>query len=409
MSIAFVALVAAALIATSPALAGQDNYVDFQRGKALATIGDCIACHTAPGGQPFAGGLALRTPFGAIMTPNLTPDDATGIGRWSKDNFARAMHEGRRPDGAYLYPAFPYPYYTKVSRQDVDAIYDYLRTLTPVSNVVNRRTLPFPFSIRTSMWGWNALYFTPGYFAPDAGRSEEFNRGAYLVEGLGHCGACHTPLNVFGANKADQYLKGNPIDNWIAPNITNDPKAGLGNWSVDDIVQYLKNGQTRTSLASGPMKDVIENSTSKMPDADLKAIAVYLKERGAAGSPAPAPLPVSDPQMLAGQAIFTDTCSACHAPDGAGVERLFPRLAGNAVVKQDDASSLVHIVLTGARATGTEARPTAPAMPSLGYRLNDSQIAAVVTYIRNSWGNAAARVDAETVRTLRGRLSSAGN
>lgn len=398
--IAFVALIVA-----GPALAEQDNYIDFNRGKALATAGDCIACHTAPGGQPFAGGLALQTPFGVIMTPNLTPDDATGIGRWSKDNFARAMHEGRRPDGVYLYPAFPYPYYTKVTRQDVDAIYDYLRTLAPVSNTVNRRTLPFPFSIRTAMSGWNALYFTPGTFAPDPGRSEEFNRGAYLVEGLGHCGACHTPLNMFGANKADQYLRGNAIDNWIAPNITNDPQTGLGNWSVDDIVQYLKNGQTRSSLASGPMKDVIENSTSKMPDADLKAMAVYLKERGAAGSPAPVPVPANDPQMVVGQAIFTDTCSACHAPDGSGVERLFPRLAGNAAVKQDDAASLVHIILTGARATGTEARPTAPAMPSLGFRLNDSQIAAVVTYIRNSWGNAAPRVDADTVKMLRGRLN----
>ena len=394
-----------ALLAAAPALAEQDNYIDFNRGKALATAGDCVACHTAPGGQPFAGGLALQTPFGVIMTPNLTPDDATGIGRWSRDNFARAMHEGRRPDGVYLYPAFPYPYYTKVTRQDVDAIYDYLRTLTPVSNTVNRRTLPFPFNIRTAMWGWNTLYFTPGTFVPDPGRSEAFNRGAYLVEGLGHCGACHTPLNIFGANKAAQYLQGNPIDNWIAPNITNDPQAGLGNWSVDDIVHYLKNGQTRTSLASGPMKDVIENSTSKMPDADLKAMAVYLKERGAAGSPVPTPVPANDPQMVVGQAIFTDTCQACHAGDGSGVERLFPRLAGNAAVKQDDAASLVHIILTGARATGTEARPTAPAMPSLGYRLNDSQIAAVVTYIRNSWGNAAARVDADTVKTLRGRLN----
>jgi mono/diheme cytochrome c family protein len=174
-------------------------------------------------------------------------------------------------------------------------------------------------------------------------------------------------------------------------------------------VHYLKNGQTRSSLASGPMKDVIENSTSKMPDADLKAIAVYLKERGAAGPPAPVPLSTSDPQMVVGQAIFTDTCSACHATNGTGVERLFPRRAGNAIVKQDDPSSLVHIILTGARATGTEARPTSPAMPSLGYRLNDNQIAAVVTYIRNSWGNAAPGVDADVVRTLRGRLSSAGN
>jgi mono/diheme cytochrome c family protein len=398
--------VLAVSIAAGSARAEQDNYVDVMRGKALATAGDCIACHTAPGGKPFAGGFALQTPFGPIMTPNLTPDDATGIGRWSKDNFARAMHEGRRPDGAYLYPAFPYPYYTKVTRGDVDAIYDYLRTLAPVSNSVNRRTLPFPFSIRASMWGWNALYFTPGYFAPDPKRSEEFNRGAYLAEGLGHCGACHTPLNAFGANKTDQYLQGNPIDNWIAPNITNDPQAGLGNWSTDDIVQYLKTGQTSISIASGPMKDVVENSTSKMPDADLKAIAVYLKERGAAGSPAPQALPASDPQMRIGQAIFTDTCSACHAGSGAGVERMFPRLAGNAIVRQDDPSSLVHIILTGGRGAATDARPTSPAMPSLGYRLNDSQVAAVVTYVRNSWGNAAPRVDADLVRTLRSLVAA---
>jgi mono/diheme cytochrome c family protein len=392
--------------AADHALADSDNYVDVMRGRALATVGDCIACHTAPGGVPFAGGLALQTPFGPIMTPNLTPDDATGIGRWSKDHFARAMHEGRRPDGTYLYPAFPYPYYTKVTRQDTDAIYEYLRTLAPVSNSVNRNTLPFPFNIRTAMLGWNALYFTPGYFTPDPKRSDEFNRGAYLVEGLGHCGACHTPLNALGANKADQFLQGNRIDDWTAPNITNDAQAGLGKWSVDEIVQYLRTGQTRTSLASGPMKEVVEKSTSKMVDADLRAIAVYLKERGASGSPAPAPLPASDPQMRVGEAIFIDTCSACHTRTGEGVERIFPRLAGNAIVRQDDPTTLVRIILTGSRAAGTDAMPTSPAMPSLGYRLTDGQVAAVVTYIRNSWGNAATAVDADTVKALRDRVGS---
>ena len=224
-----------AWLAAGHAMADSDTYTNVMRGRELATIGDCVACHTAPGGVPFAGGLALQTPFGVIMTPNITPDDATGIGRWSKDNFARAVHEGRRPDGAFLYPAFPYPYYTKVTRGDTDAIYDYLRSLTPVSNRVNRNTLPFPFSIRSVMLGWNAMFFTPGYFSPVAERSEEFNRGAYLVEGLGHCGACHTPLNAFGANKADQFLQGNRIDDWTAPNITNDSQAGLGKWSVDEI------------------------------------------------------------------------------------------------------------------------------------------------------------------------------
>jgi mono/diheme cytochrome c family protein len=395
----------AALLAADNAIADSDNYVDVVRGRALAAVGDCVACHTAPGGTPFAGGLALQTPFGAIMTPNITPDDGTGIGRWSRDNFARAMHEGRRPDGSFLYPAFPYPYYTKVTRQDTDAIYDYLRTLAPVSNSVNRRTLPFPFSIRTAMLGWNTLFFSAGYFAPDAKRSEQFNRGAYLVEGLGHCGACHTPLNALGANKADQFLQGNKIDDWTAPNITGDARIGVGNWSVDEIVQYLKTGQNGTSLASGPMKEVVENSTSKMPDADLKAMAVYLKERGASGSPAPAALPASDPQMRIGEAVFIDTCSACHMRSGAGDEHIFPRLTGNAVVKQDDPASLVHIILTGSRAAATDAAPTAPAMPSLGYRLTDSQLAAVVTYIRNSWGNAAPAVTADTVKSLRDRVA----
>jgi mono/diheme cytochrome c family protein len=396
----------AALVAADNAVADPDNYVSVMRGKALAIAGDCVACHTAPGGTPLAGGLALATPFGAIMTPNITPDEATGIGRWSKDDFARAMHEGRRPGGAYLYPAFPYTYYTKVTRQDTDAIYDYLRTIEPVANAVNRNTLPFPFNIRTSMLGWNALYFKPGRFVPDPRRSEEFNRGAYLVEGLGHCGACHTPMNAFGANKADRFLQGNQIDDWTAPDITNDQQTGLGKWSVEEIVQYLKTGQTRTTIASGPMKEVVEDSTSKMSDADLKAIAVYLREQGAAGAPPPAPVPASDPRMQVGEAIFVDTCSACHTRDGAGIEHMFPRLAGNAIVKQGDPTTLVRIILTGVRGAGTDALPTSPAMPSFGYRLDDSQVAAVVTYIRNAWGNAASAVDADAVKALRSRVSS---
>jgi mono/diheme cytochrome c family protein len=375
------------------------------RGKALATVGDCVACHTAPGGTPLAGGLALATPFGAIMTPNITPDDATGIGRWSRGDFSRAMHEGRRPGGAYLYPAFPYPYYNKVTRQDTDAIYDYLRSLTPVSNVVNRNTLPFPFNIRMSMIGWNVLFFRPAAFAPDPKHSGEFNRGAYLVEGLGHCGACHTPMNAFGANKADLFLQGNNISDWTAPNITNDPQSGLGKWTVDEVVQYLKTGQTRTTIASGPMKEVVEDSTSKMADADLKAIAVYLKERGSAGTPAAAPIAASDPRMQVGEAIFVDTCSACHTRNGAGIEHIFPRLSGNAIVKQDDPTTLVRIILTGVRGAGSDALPTSPAMPSFGYRLDDNQVAAVVTYIRNSWGNTASAVDAGMVKTLRSHVA----
>jgi mono/diheme cytochrome c family protein len=395
----------AALATIGSAKADPDNYVIDQRGHALAIAGDCVACHTAPGGKPFAGGLALATPFGVIMTPNITPDDATGIGRWTQGEFSRAMHEGRGRNGSYLYPAFPYPYFTKVTREDTDAIYDYLRTLAPVTNAVNRRTLPFPFSVRALMIGWNSLFFEPSPFVPDPQRSAEFNRGAYLVEGLGHCGACHTPLNAFGANKASQFLQGNRIDDWTAPNITNDQQFGLGKWSADEIVQYLKNGQTRTTTASGPMQDVIENSTSKMAEADLKAIAVYLKERGSAGTAAPAAVPASDPRMQVGQAIFVDTCSACHTRNGSGIEHLFPRLADNAIVKQSDPTTLMRIVLTGVRGAGTDGFPTSPAMPSFGYRLDDNQVAAVVTYIRNSWGNTASAVDAGMVKTLRSHVA----
>jgi mono/diheme cytochrome c family protein len=400
-----IAILFAALATIGSAKADPDNYVIAQRGRALAIAGDCVACHTAPGGTPFAGGLALATPFGVIMSPNITPDDATGIGRWTKAEFARAMHEGRGRNGAYLYPAFPYPYFSKVTREDSDAIYDYLKTVAPVTNAVNRRTLPFPFSVRASMIGWNSLFFKPGQFVPDPQRSAEFNRGAYLVEGLGHCGACHTPMNAFGASKADLFLQGNRIDEWAAPNITNDSQSGLGKWSVDEIVQYLRNGQTRTTTASGPMKEVVENSTSKMPDADLKAIAVYLKERGEAGASAPAPVPASDPRMQVGEAIFVDTCSACHVRNGAGIEHIFPRLADNAIVRQSDPTTLVRIILTGVRGAGTDAFPTSPAMPSFGYRLDDSQVAAVVTYIRNSWGNAASPVDPELVKTLRSHVA----
>lgn len=395
------------LLGAGSVAADPDGYVDVARGKALVIAGDCVACHTAPGGQPFAGGLALQTPFGSIVAPNITPDGATGIGSWSADDFARAMHHGRRPDGAYLYPAFPYPYYAKVTRADVEAIYAYLRTLPPVDNRVDRDTLPFPFNIRLLMAGWNMLFFKPGSFKPDPARSAEFNRGAYLVDGLGHCGACHTPFNAFGASRDSQYLEGNRIDNWTAPNITNDARVGLGKWSVEDIVQYLQTGQNGFSLASGPMKDVVENSTSKMPAADLKAMAVYLKERGAAGPSASTALAASDPRMQAGEAIYVDTCAACHVRSGAGVAHLFPKLAGNAVTIQDDPASLIRIIIAGGRAAATERFPTSPAMPSLGYRLSDSQIASVVTYVRNSWGNAAAPVTEETVKALRARVTGA--
>lgn len=396
------------LLATA-AYADEDNFIAAERGRALVTAGDCIACHTKPGGVPFAGGRGIETPFGVINSANITPDETTGIGRWSQDAFARAMQEGigANSDGRgsrHLYPAFPYTYYTRMTRPDIDAVYGYLRTLTPVRSAVKRNTLPFPFGIRAAMTGWNLLFFTPGTYAPDPARSDAFNRGGYLVEGLGHCGACHTPMNMLGGNKASVAYQGNQIQDWWAPNITNDQKAGLGSWSVEEVTEYLQTGRNVHAAASGPMAEVVTYSTAKMPAEDVRAMAVYLKERGAAGPGTRAPVAADTAAMQAGASIYTDTCQACHAAGGEGVDRLFPRLAGSPAVQQTDATTLLRVILTGTRAAGTAVAPTAPAMPSLGWRLNDGQVAAVATYIRNSWGNAAAPVRASDVAPLRERV-----
>lgn len=396
-----VALAAAAL----PLRAAPDKFVEVERGRALVTAGDCIACHTPQGRPEFSGGRPLETPFGNINTANITPDPETGIGRWSADDLYRAMHEGLRPDGTHLYPAFPYPYYTRVTRADTDAIFAYLQTLPPVVNRVDRSTLPFPYDIRASLIGWNALNFTPGEYRPDPARSPAFNRGGYLVEGLGHCGACHTPMNMMGGSKDSARLEGNQIQSWLAPNLTSDLRTGLGSWTVDDVVQYLRTGRNAKSAASGPMAEVVMYSTSLMPEQDLKAMATYLKERQVTPATAATPLAADDSRMQAGRAVFEDTCKACHTESGKGIEFMFPALAGSQVVQQTDPITLIRVVLSGTRAAATSAAPTAPAMPSLGWRLSDEQVAAVLTYIRNAWGNAAPPVGVGDVATLRGRLA----
>ncbi len=389
------------------ASADQPDYSSVERGRALATIGDCVACHTAANAPRFAGGRGIETPFGTIVSANLTPDLETGIGTWSADDFGRAMHDGIRKTGAQLYPAFPYPFYTRVTRADSDDIYAFLRTLTPVNRRVDRDTLPFPFDIRTSLLAWNALFFTPGVFQPDPAKSPEYNRGAYLVEGLGHCGACHTPMNILGGSKNSRMFEGNQIQSWVAPSLTNDDRTGLGTWSVDDIVEYLATGRNSHAAAAGPMAEVVGYSTAYMTKPDLHAMATYLKQRGAAGpyNPNLAPVRPDDATMQTGAAIYRDTCSACHTAEGKGIPRLFPQLAGSPAVQQEDPTTLARVVISGARVAATDAAPTAPAMPALGWRLGDDQVAAVLTYIRNSWGNAAPAVSASDIAKVRTRVT----
>ena len=405
--LALLAGLAAAALAVPAARADLDNYVEVERGRYLTVAGDCAACHASPLGN-FAGGRAIETPFGNINAANLTPDRDTGLGRWSAEDFWHAMHDGHSPVDGRLYPAFPYNYYTRVTRDDTDAIFAFLRSVEPVRHPVDRNTLPFPFSIRTSLIAWNAINFNPGVFQSDPARSAAFNRGAYLVEGLGHCGACHTPMNITGGPKRADFLQGNPIQNWWAPNITNDVRTGLGSWSQDEIVEYLRTGRNVHAAASGPMGEVVEISTSRMTDADLHAIATYLKERGAAGPATRAPLAATDARMREGEAVYVDNCSACHVRDGSGIPGLFPRLAGAPSVQQADLTTPIHVIVTGTQAASTAAAPTGPAMPSFGWHLSDDEIAAVVTYLGNSWGNSASPVSARDVASIRKSVAQPG-
>ncbi len=413
--LAIIAALLAAPAIAPPAIAASPSFEVVQRGQALAIAGDCVACHTVPGGTPFAGGRAIETPFGNVLTPNLTPDRETGIGDWSDEVFLRAMQTGIGHDGEHLYPAFPYPYYTHVGREDLLAIRSWLATLEPVRNVVARNEavrnqLSFPFDIRLSMAAWNALFFENGLFRPMPSKSAEWNRGAYLVEGLGHCGACHTPKNSLGGDRTSATLQGGAIQDWFAPALGSDLRTGLGGWSVDDVVEYLRAGRNAKSAASGPMGEVVSYSTSHMPLADLQAIAVYLKDQPAVPRDAIPPLPASDAGMQAGRAIYLDNCAACHTATGAGIPRLFPTLSGSAVVQSPDPVTLARVVLIGAQAVATAEAPTGPAMPAFGWKLSDAQTASVLTYIRNAWGNVAPAVDAGTVASTRRHLAQrAGN
>jgi mono/diheme cytochrome c family protein len=402
----FVAAGASALLIAAAAQAGGQDFTQVDKGRYLATAADCVACHTIQnGGKAFAGGRAIETPFGNITSPNITPDAETGIGSWTDEQFDHAVRNGVRPDGTRLYPAMPFTSYTKMSHADVVAIRAYLNTVEPVRHPVVANTLPFPFNIRTSMRVWDALYFSPGEFKPDPQKPADWNRGAFLAEGPGHCTACHTPKSFLGGDKSGEHLRGSYLQGWFAPDITNDERVGLGQWSSDDIVAYLKTGHNRITAATGPMAEEIEHSTSKLKDEDLAAMAAYLKSLP--GSPdSPAPLKADDPVMVAGQAIYRDQCAACHQIDGKGVPRLFPSLAESSGVRSRDATTLIRIVLRGARSVATKQEPTAPGMPSFGRQLNDEQIAAVVSYVRNAWGRPAAAVTPGNVSKMRDALST---
>jgi mono/diheme cytochrome c family protein len=395
-------------VAAGTAMAAGVDPQDFsqiERGHYLTIVGDCAACHTLPGsGRDFAGGRIIETPFGNLIAPNITPDPLTGIGAWTNDEFVNALAKGTGRNGRHLYPAMPYTYYTKVTPDDALAIRAYLNTLPVVQNAVKSDQLPFPFNIRSAMAVWDKLFFKPGIFKPDENKSREWNRGAYLTEGLGHCGMCHTPKNFLGGDKTSERLQGYALQGWFAPDITNDARRGLGGWSADDVAAYLKTGHNRTGAASGPMSETLNLSTSQMSDADLTAIATYLKDQDGQEQNRTAPKRPDPNTMKVGAQIYADECSGCHTPNGTGVAGIFPSLNGSPAVQQTDPTTLMHVVLRGARSVGTRKAPTGPAMPEFGWLLKDDQVAAVVTYIRNAWGNAASPVTATEVGKARQAL-----
>jgi mono/diheme cytochrome c family protein len=282
----------------------------------------------------------------------------------------------------------------------------YFNTVAPVRNSVEPNQLPFPFNIRLSLFFWNLLNFKPTPFKRDDSKSDEWNRGAYIVEGPGHCGACHTPKTMLGGDRAAQ-LSGGVLQGWYAPSLTPDDRTGIGRWSKKDLVNYLKTGANNFTLASGPMAEAVTNSTSKMADDDLAAIATYLKDSGIS-TYVDARVP-ADPalmQMKLGASLYKDNCSACHKDNASGEPHLFPKLAGSALVQSDDPTTLIRIVLKGARAVATDAAPTAPSMPAFDWRLNDDQIAALLTYVRNNWGNAAPPVAGNSVAHFRKSMAA---
>ena len=375
------------------------------RGAYLARAGNCATCHTARGGQPYAGGLGIPTPFGTVFTSNLTPDENTGLGSWSPAHFWRALHNGRSKSGRLLYPAFPYTNYTQVTREDSDAIFAYLRSLPAVVQANRPHALRFPYQSQAALAVWRAMYFSPGVFQPDAARNAEWNRGAYLVKGLGHCSACHSPRDALGGIGKGLDLAGGliPMQNWYAPSLGSPHEAGMGDWDREQIVSLLKNGVSPRASVSGPMSEVVLRSTQYLSREDLGAMAQYLKELPRE-SPKPEAAVAPANAIITAKAakLYEQHCAQCHGDKGQGVANAYPALAGNRAVTMPSTENLVQMVLGGGFSPATTGNPRPFGMPPFVLVLDDSEVADVITHIRSSWGNQAGGITSIQVQRVRG-------
>jgi mono/diheme cytochrome c family protein len=377
------------------------------KGEYLARAGDCVACHTAPGGRLFAGARPMPTPFGTLYSTNITPDKETGIGAWSADEFYTTLHTGRSRDGGLIYPAMPFGAYTKVTRADSDAIFAYLQSVPPAKVANKADELRFPYDNRSLIIGWRTLFFKEGVYEADATKSDEWNRGAYLVQGLGHCAMCHSAINALGGNSESKAFEGGliPMQNWYAPSLTSNKEAGLGNWSIADISDYLRDGVSHRGAVYGPMADVVYNSLQYLNAGDTRAMAIYLKSLGAGSPPGVAPptVPVTESSLLMrlGKSVYDAQCASCHGGQGRGMTPQFPPLAGNQSIQMDSAVNPIRMVLNGGYPPGTAGNPMPYGMPPFAQTLSDDEVAAVVTYIRLAWGNRGSAVSARQANLLR--------
>lgn len=412
--IALVGLHAGAAMATDGV-----NIELLQRGQYLATVGDCVACHTAPGGKLFAGGLPVPTPIGTIIATNITPSKTAGIGNYSEQQFSDALRRGIRADGKRLYPAMPYTAYAQISDDDVQALYAwFMHGVNPVDTAPRPTRLPFPFNIRLSMAAWNLLFLDRKPFTPDRGKSADWNRGAYMVRGLAHCSTCHTPRNLLMAEQSAHELAGGDVGTWHAPNITSDANSGIGGWNESDLIAYMKLGHaTGRAQAAGPMAEAVDNSLQHLSTTDLQAIATYLKTVPAQHDPADAhavyswgaasdeldslrgvPLP-SDPDKMTGAQLYDGYCASCHQARGQGsFDGGLPSLFHNTATGRIHTNNLVMVILDGIRwpADGSDLH-----MPGFAQTLTDQQIATLGSYLIKHYGNPAAVISADQVKFLR--------
>ncbi len=382
------------------------------RGDYLTRAGNCMTCHTSRGGTPFAGGRGIETPFGTVFSSNLTPDAKTGLGTWSQDDFWRALHNGRSQSGRLLYPAFPYTSYTQVSRADADAMHAYLQSLPPASVPAEAHTLRWPFNTQIALAVWRALYFSPGTFEPEAQQSADWNRGAYLVRGLGHCAACHSARDSLGGSSQLNLAGGLiPMQNWYAPALTENAEAGVSEWPVDKVVTLLKTGVVPGASVLGPMAEVVRQSTQHLNDDDLRGMAVFLKSlpptlHAEAALPTAARGPkaaavATSPSARAGAKLYENNCAQCHGVAGQGVAGAYPALAGNRAVTMASTANLVQIILNGGYAPATAGNPRPFGMPPFMLVLSDTEVASLLTFLRSAWGNQASQVTSFDVNRSR--------